>query len=92
MLKKNLFLPLDLLPPLTGNKFYYHEVIGFKIYNREKNMGTLLHVNDQTAQPLFEVDYRGKKILIPLHDDFIIQVDKDHKKIVLDLPEGLTDL
>ena len=34
----------------------------------------------------------GKEILVPLHEDFIINVDKKNKIIVMKLPEGLIDL
>ena len=31
IMRAGIYLPLDLLPKLSGNKFYYHEVIGFSV-------------------------------------------------------------
>jgi len=93
LLRKKIYLPLELLPKLTGNKFYYHEVIGFKIIDQKKGeIGTILKINDQTAQPLFEVNDGNKKILIPLHDDLLINLNRKDKGILVNLPDGLIDL
>ena len=92
LLKKQLYLPLSLLPPLSGNKFYYHEIVGFEIFDQSHFIGKLIRVIDDAAQPLFEIDYQGKNILIPLHDDFIDELDRKQKKLTLNIPEGLLDL
>ncbi len=93
LMKKNIYLPLELLPVLKGNKFYYHEVIGFKIIDQKQGViGDVLKVIDQTAQPLFEVKNKNKIILIPLHDDLMIKLDRANKSILVKLPEGLIDL
>ena len=93
LLRKKIYLPLELLPDLDGNKFYYHEVIGFKMIDKKKGeIGTILKINDQTAQPLFEVSDGNKTFLIPLHDDFLIKLDRINKSFSVDLPDGLIDL
>ena len=87
------YLPLSMLPKLEGDKFYFHEIIGFDADDqRLGNIGKIVGVNDSSAQPLFEIKKGDIEILIPMIDDFIIKVDRENKKIILDTPEGLVGL
>ena len=93
ILKCGVYLPLDLLPKLTGDKFYFHEVIGFTVIDENYGeVGTLVHINDKAAQPLFEIDSDGKEVFIPMIDDFIKKVDRGNKIIHVTAPEGLIEL
>ena len=87
------YLPLALLPKLEGNKFYFHEVVGFKVVDAEKgDIGTLASVIDHPAQPLFQVMKNGVEILIPVIDPVIKQVDREQKTLYIEAPNGLIDL
>jgi 16S rRNA processing protein RimM len=93
LIKKKLYLPLYLLPPLEGNKFYYHEIIGFTVSTKAKEIGLITAVLEQGPQALFQVEATDKKIhLIPIHDDFILEVDRKKNLIQVQLPEGLLEL
>jgi 16S rRNA processing protein RimM len=93
ILKCGVYLPLDLLPKLSGDKFYFHEVIGFTVIDENYGeVGTLVHINDKAAQPLFEIDSDGKEVFIPMVDDFIKKVDRENKIIHVTAPEGLIEL
>lgn len=93
ILKSHLYLPLEFLPKLEGDKFYFHEVIGFIIEDTNfGKVGTIKSINDSTSQALFEIDRDGLEILIPLNDEFIKKVDRDNKTILVETPEGLIDL
>lgn len=88
-----LYLPLTALPKLEGDKFYFHEVIGFTAEDqRLGDIGTIVGINDSSAQPLFEIKKGDIEILVPMIDQFIVKVDRENKKIVLNTPEGLVDL
>jgi len=93
ILGSEVYLPLSALPPLEGNQFYFHEIIGFAVEDQRLGpIGEIVGVNDTTAQPLFEIEWNTRQILVPMIDDFIIEVNRAQKKIVLNTPEGLVDL
>ena len=88
-----IYLPLKMLPKLTGNKFYFHEVIGFEIEDKRLGVfGIIQSVNDTTAQPLFEVLNGTVEILVPMIDKFLVKIDRENRKVVMDLPEGLVEM
>ena len=93
LIKCEVYLPLEFLPKLEGDKFYFHEVIGFAVEDvNYGKVGILVGINDTTAQALFEIEHEGKQILIPMNDAFIDKVDKKNKIIIVKTPEGLIDL
>ena len=94
ILRRNTFLPLNDLPKLDGNKFYYHEIIGFKAEDLHRGeIGIIKEVNDQTSQPVVKINTNeNKEVMIPLVDDFLIKLERNKKKIIFNLPQGLIDL
>ena len=88
-----LFLPLSFLPKLTGDKFYFHEVIDFIVIdNIHGDIGTIKSINDTTSQALFEIEKGDKELLIPINENIITKVDRDHKTVFITAPDGLIDL
>lgn len=93
ILKKELYLPLSFLPELEDDQFYFHEVIGFKVTDKQfGEIGVLKSINDSTPQALFEIDHKGKEILVPVNDDFIWKLDKPNKELYLNVPDGLIEM
>jgi 16S rRNA processing protein RimM len=81
------------LPPLEGNKFYFHEIIGFEVIDSEKgNIGKILGVYENAPQPLLSIDCEGKEILLPIIDEVILNVDRQAKQMSVKSPEGLIEL
>ena len=93
IMKSGIYLPLDLLPKLEGNQFYFHEIIGFKVIDiLHGDVGELVYINDKGAQPMFEIEKGEVEIFIPMIDDFIKKIDRENKEVHVETPEGLIDL
>lgn len=93
LLKRDVYLPLDLLPELKGKQFYFHEVEGFSIEDESYGkIGIIESINDASAQLLFVVKNEEEEILIPMVDDFIKKIDRENKMILISTPEGLIDM
>lgn len=92
-LKSKLFLPLEMLPPLKGKKFYFHEVIGFTVFDKKRGaLGPITTIYERSSQPVIECGLTGQFILIPVHDDLIVKIDRKSGELHVDLPDGLIDI
>ena len=90
---KSLYLLEENLPPLKENQFYFHEVIGFKIIDKEKGeLGLIEKILEYSTSNLFSIPVGDKEILIPISDETISKVDKVAKEIHVICPDGLIDL
>lgn len=88
-----LFMPLDTLPELESDQFYFHEVIGYTVVDETHGeLGPVKEFYDLPHQALMALDYQGQEILMPVHDDFILRTDREEKKLYVKLPEGLLDV
>ncbi len=93
LIGRELYLPIDILPPLQGKSFYFHEVVGFEMMDHEAGfIGICEGVIDQSAQPIFLIRQNELEILVPAVDEFIESIDRKGRKIFLKTPPGLLDL
>ena len=90
---RDVYLPMDVLPRLTGKQFYFHEIKGFVLIDEEKGeLGVVADVIEYPMQSVIQVFKDDKEILIPIHDDFIKKVDRKTRKLLVKAPEGLIDM
>lgn len=90
---KEVFLPLELLPKLSGKQFYYHEVKGFLLIDEiHGELGPINDVIEYPTQAIIQVFKDKKEILIPILDQVIQKVDRKTKKLYIKAPDGLIDM
>ena len=52
-------------------------------------VGEITNLEDIPGNPCLCVETKGREILIPFHEDFILFTDPDKREITMNLPEGL---
>lgn len=95
MVNKTIYAFKDQVSEFAGEEIsFLDDMKGYGMVDKNiGHIGVLEEVDDSTDNPLFVVrDDDGEEILIPLHEDFIEEIDDDNKVIHLDLPAGLLDI
>lgn len=88
-----IYLPLDMLPSLEDDQFYYHEIIGYRVIDQVVGeIGKVKYIYEANGNDLFAIDYKKKEILVPIRDEFIQKMDKKESTVFLKLPDGLLDV
>lgn len=84
------FFPRDVADNDDDN-LSWAEIIGYSLIDSatSKNVGKIASVDDSTINILFELE---DGTLIPASIELITNVDKKHKEIEIELPDGILDL
>jgi 16S rRNA processing protein RimM len=91
------YLNLNILAPKEKRNIKAQEedidLIGFvMIDNTVGEIGTIETIDELPMQLIFKTTFKGKELLIPAVNDFIIEINDKNKTIHLNLPEGLIEL
>lgn len=71
----------------------YGFLIGYKASDEDLGqIGTIEEIIENPGQILLAIRSGENEVLVPLVDEFITEVNKKKKEIVLNLPEGLLEL
>jgi len=78
------------LPPLAEEEFYWFELEGLAVVDRRcGDLGVIEEIFTTAAHDIFVVRGRCGEVLIPAVAEFIVEIDRDGRRMTVDLPEGL---
>ena len=81
---KDVYIDKEQLPELKEGEYYWHELIGFKVINKnQENLGVVNYFVETGANDVLVV--RGKKEhWIPYIEPFLLSIDSQNKEILVD--------
>lgn len=66
--------------------------IGFRVEDVHHGcLGTVVDVDDATMNVLFVIENGDEEVLLPAHEEFILDIDRKKKILKVDIPDGLLD-
>ncbi len=89
----DVLLPKASRPARGESEFYYDELVGFAVHERDDHaLGVVTDVMQSGLQRLLVVSHAEKEILIPITGPFIQKVDRAQRVIFVELPDGFLDI
>ena len=81
-----LFVLRESLPDLTDDEFYHSDLLGFEVYNlNRENFGKVISLEDFGAGLLAKVKKNKKTFYVPMGKSFLKEINYKIKQIILDL-------
>lgn len=78
------------LAELPESEFYWFELEGMSVADRTLGeLGTLEELFTTAAHDIYVVRGRFGEVLIPVVEEFVVEIDRDARRMLVDLPEGL---
>lgn len=88
------YFPKDLTPEdLDEEELEWQHFTGFEVWQDDSLLGTVTSVLDQTANVLLVVTTPDdRELLIPAHEDFVLEADHRQRRLFVSVPEELLNL
>ena len=87
-----LFVKRDELPKIKENEYYHRDLIGFNVYNKNReSFGEIISFNDFGAGLLIEVKKENKTFYLPMGNNFLDMIDYKQKEVILNLEISFLD-
>lgn len=67
-------------------------LINFTIYNQDLIIGKVQDILEMPQQIMLLTSINKKEVLIPLNEDFLVEINPNEQKIVLNLPENYFEI
>ncbi len=80
------------LPTPGDDEFYYDDLIGLRIIDDRSGVpiGHITSILSGTGAEVLELDLKGEKVLLPIHREFITQVNLEEGYVRVRIPPGLS--
>jgi 16S rRNA processing protein RimM len=93
LVKAKIFILKEDLSETDETRLELRSILGYEVIDQVKgNIGRVHQILELAGNPQLEINFNGKMILLPLHEDFIKTIDNKNKKVEIEAPEGLIDL
>lgn len=85
--------PTESLAPPKDDEVYIHELSGFALVAPDGTpLGLVTDVLDFPAGLTLEVQGPKREFLVPFRKEFVRELDRDARRLVVSLPDGLMDI
>jgi len=87
-------IPVEARRRLAKDEYYQSDLVGCEVVERGsgRRLGVVSGWQECGGPALLEVEREGEPLLIPFARTICVEIDAPGRRIVVDLPEGLTEL
>ncbi len=90
----DVYVPTEMLSDVFAEEdFSWKDLIGFTVEDTQLGeLGKIMAVDDSTMNILLNIDHQGKELLLPVAEEFIIDLNVEDMQLTVKIPEGLMEL
>ena len=92
LLKCKVLLPSDKITQNHDNENIFETLKGYDVFDKDDFIGVAGEFLNIPSNPILTVLKNNNEILIPINDEFLVEVDSNNKKIIFKLADGLIDI